>query len=250
MSSAPITIPSAMNSAGGLSYDFHIHSALSPCGDMDMTPNNIVNMARLLELDAIAVSDHNTIGNAEAAVKVGERVGQLVIPGMEVETAEAVHVLTLYPDIERAKPVAEAVYKALPDIKNKPDLFGKQAFMDDEDNIIGYEDKLLLSSTTITLDELLYMVRDVGGVFVPAHVDRHSYSILMNLGFIPEELDIAMIELSKNVTSIDEYLKNRPDLGKYKILRDSDAHYLEDISEPVNFLEFCSIDEFFAEYGR
>ena len=111
-----------------LSYEFHIHSALSPCGDMDMTPNNIVNMAKLLGLDAVAVTDHNSIGNAVSAMKVGERVGQCVIPGMEVETAEAVHVLTLYPSIDRAKPVADAVYSALPDIKNKPELFGKQAF--------------------------------------------------------------------------------------------------------------------------
>ena len=230
-----------------LSYDFHIHSALSPCGDMDMTPNNIVNMAKLLELDAVAVSDHNSIGNAEAAIKVGKRIGQCVIPGMEVETAEAVHVLTLYPSIDRARPVAEAVYAALPDIKNKPELFGQQAFMDEWDNIAGYEDKLLISSTSITLNELLYMVRDVGGIFIPAHVDRHSYSILTNLGFIPDDLPIDGIEFSKNVRSVDEYLSNRPDLKGYKILRSSDAHYLEDISEPVNFLNISQVNELFND---
>lgn len=228
-----------------LSYDFHIHSALSPCGDMDMTPNNIVNMAKLLGLDAVAVTDHNSIGNAVSAMKVGERVGQCVIPGMEVETAEAVHVLTLYPSIDRAKPVADAVYSALPDIKNKPELFGKQAFMDEYDNIVGYEDRLLLSSTTITLGELLYIVKDVGGLFIPAHVDRHSYSILTNLGFIPEDLNVDIIEMSKNVADIDEYLNNRPDLRGIRILRNSDAHYLEDISEPVNFLNIKNPSEIF-----
>lgn len=228
-----------------LSYDFHIHSALSPCGDMDMTPNNIVNMAKLLGLDAVAVTDHNSIGNAVSAMKAGERVGQCVIPGMEVETAEAVHVLTLYPSIDRAKPVADAVYSALPDIKNKPELFGKQAFMDEYDNIVGYEDRLLLSSTTITLGELLYIVKDVGGLFIPAHVDRHSYSILTNLGFIPEDLNVDIIEMSKNVADIDEYLNNRPDLRGIRILRNSDAHYLEDISEPVNFLNIKNPSEIF-----
>ncbi len=228
-----------------LSYDFHIHSALSPCGDMDMTPNNIVNMAKLLGLDAVAVTDHNSIGNAVSAMKVGERVGQCVIPGMEVETAEAVHVLTLYPSIDRAKPVADAVYSALPDIKNKPELFGKQAFMDEYDNIVGYEDRLLLSSTTITLGELLYIVKDVGGLFIPAHVDRHSYSILTNLGFIPEDLNVDIIEMSKNVADIDEYLNNRPDLRGIRILSNSDAHYLEDISEPVNFLNIKNPSEIF-----
>lgn len=236
---------STISSVKMFSYDFHIHTALSPCGDMDMTPNNIVNMAKLLELDAIVISDHNSIGNAEAAMKVGERIGQCVMPGMEVETAEAVHVLTIYPSLDRAKSVAEAVYDALPDIKNKPELFGYQAFMDEWDNIVGYEDKLLISSTSITLNELMYMVKAVGGIFIPAHVDRHSYSILMNLGFIPDDLAVDGIEFSKNVRSIDEYLSNRPDLKGYKIFRNSDAHYLEDISEPVNFLGLDRIDELF-----
>ena len=88
------------------SYDFHIHSALSPCGSMDMTPGNIVNMAKLLEIDAIAVTDHNTIGNAEAVMKAGKSIGVSVVPGMEVETSEGVHVLTLYPDLERAREVS------------------------------------------------------------------------------------------------------------------------------------------------
>lgn len=241
MSCARTTISSAKM----ISYDFHIHSALSPCGDMDMTPNNIVNMAALLGLNAIAVSDHNSIGNAEAAIKVGERIGVRVLPGMEVETAEAVHVLTLYPDIERARPVAEAVYSALPNIKNKPELFGQQAFMDDMDNIIGYEERLLISSTSIDLDELMYMVKEAGGIFVPAHVDRHSYSILMNLGFIPENLEVDGIELSKGVRDADEYLSNRTDLKGYKIFRNSDAHYLEDISDPINFLDIDNPTDLF-----
>ncbi len=212
---------------------------------MDMTPNNIVNMAVLLGLDAIAVSDHNTIGNAEAAMKVGRRQGMCVIPGMEVETAESVHVLTLYPDLDRAKYAADAVYSALPDIKNKPELFGRQALMDENDNIIGEEDRLLLSSTELDLNDLLYLVRDAGGLYIPAHVDRHSYSILISLGFMPENLDADGIEISKNVKDVDEYLKNRPDLRGRKVFRDSDAHYLQDISDPVNFLDISSVTELF-----
>lgn len=212
-----------------------------------MTPNNIVNMAQLLELDAIAVSDHNSIGNAEAAMKVGKRQGLCVIPGMEVETSEAVHVLTLYPSIDRARAVAEVVAASLPDIENKPELFGKQAFMDEWDNIIGYEDKLLISSTSIALEELQYIVKDAGGLFVPAHVDRHSNSILANLGFIPEGLSVDRIEFSKNVRDVDEYLENRPDLKGYEIFRNSDAHYLEDISDAVNFLDIDSVEDLFKK---
>ena len=105
-------------------YDFHIHSCLSPCGDNDMTPNNIVNMAALLGLNAIAVSDHNAVGNVRACMEVAKEVGITVLPGMEVETEEEVHILTLYPTIEAAENAALEVHKKLPTIKNRPEIFG------------------------------------------------------------------------------------------------------------------------------
>ncbi len=216
----------------GIKYDFHMHSALSPCGDMDMTPNNMVNMAKLIGLDAIAVTDHNSIGNARSAMKVGESVGLKVVPGMEVETNEEVHILTLYPDISAAEYVAEIVYSRLPDIPNKPEIFGAQAFMDEEDNVIGYEDKTLISSADISINELFGYVEEAGGIFIPAHVDRHSYSVLTNLGFVPDDIDIKYIEVSRRTTDVAAYLESRKDLKRYGILRNSDAHYLEDIGEP------------------
>lgn len=216
----------------GIKYDFHMHSALSPCGDMDMTPNNMVNMAKLIGLDAIAVTDHNSIGNARSAMKVGESVGLKVVPGMEVETNEGVHILTLYPDISAAEYVAEIVYSRLPDIPNNPEIFGAQAFMDEEDNIIGYEDKTLISSADISINELFGYVEEAGGIFIPAHVDRHSYSVLTNLGFVPDDIDIKYIEVSRRTTDVAAYLESRKDLKRYGILRNSDAHYLEDIGEP------------------
>ena len=216
----------------GIKYDFHMHSALSPCGDMDMTPNNIVNMAKLIGLDAIAVTDHNSIGNVRSAMKVGESVGLKVVPGMEVETNEEVHILTLYPDIRAAEYVAEIVYSRLPDIPNNPEIFGAQAFMDEEDNVVGYEDKTLISSADISINELFGYVEEAGGIFIPAHVDRHSYSVLTNLGFVPDDIDIRYIEVSRRTTDVAAYLESRKDLKRYGILRNSDAHYLEDIGEP------------------
>lgn len=220
-----------------LYYDFHIHSALSPCGDVDMTPNNIVNMASLCGLDAIAVSDHNSVKNVKAAVTAGKRIGLSVIPAMEVETEESVHILTLYPDIKAAEEVAAIVYDALPDIKNRPEIFGEQLIMDCDDNVTGVEEKLLISPSAISINTLFDIVKGVGGLFVPAHIDRHSYSILTTLGFMPQDLDIKMIEISKNTTDISAYLENRPELKKYKVLRNSDAHYLDKISEKGAFLE-------------
>ena len=210
-----------------------------------MTPNNIVNMAALSGLDTIAISDHNTIGNVKAAMEVGKSCGVKVIPGMEVETSEEVHILTLYPSLEAAEVVAKEVYKRLPDIKNKTEIFGEQIYMDCDDNIVGYEDKLLISPADISFDELYDLVKSVGGLFIPAHVDRHSYSVLTNLGFIPEEFDIKFIEVSTATTDLESYLQARSDLKKYKVLRNSDAHYLENMSMKDAFLDIDDIQDLF-----
>lgn len=217
-------------------YDFHIHSCLSPCGDADMTPNNIVNMAKLSGLDTIAISDHNTVGNVRAAMSVGERVGVKVVPGMEVQTAEEVHILTLYPSIEAAEVAAKAVYARLPDIKNRPEIFGEQVFMDENDAVTGYEEKLLIASAEMDVRELFDLVKSVGGAFIPAHVDRHSYSVLTNLGFIPDDLGITKIEVSRKTEDLEAYLKSRSELSGYRIFRSSDAHYLGDIASAEAFL--------------
>ena len=227
-------------------YDFHIHSLLSPCGDKDMTPNNIVNMAMLLGLDAIAVSDHNSIGNVRSSQEVGKACGVTVIPAMEVETAEEVHILTLYPSIDSAEEAYKEVYKSLPSIKNRPEIFGEQIYMDSEDNIVGYEEKLLISPTNLSINNLFDLVKSVGGIFIPAHVDRHSYSVLTNLGFIPDDLDIKHLEVSKYVEDLPAYLSNRPDLEKYFIFRNSDAHYLQDIAEKNSYLDIKNISELFG----
>lgn len=226
-------------------YDFHIHSALSPCGDEDMTPNNIVNMAALSGLSAIAISDHNTVGNCRAAMKVGKACGVEVIPAMEVETAEEVHILTLYPSIEAAEEAAKRVYESLPDIKNRPEIFGRQLKMNENDEITGEEERLLISPTTLTIEEVFKLTQDVGGIFVPAHVDRHSYSVLTNLGFIPDNIPIKYIEISKRVEDVDAYLKDRSELLNYRIFRNSDAHYLCDISTQEAFLNIDNINEIF-----
>lgn len=231
-------------------YDFHIHSALSPCGDKDMTPNNIVNMAAIIGLDAIAISDHNSVGNVRAAMKVGEQVGVKVLAGMEVETAEEIHILTLYNTIEAAEEVARKVYDALPDIKNRPEIFGNQYYMDEDDNIVGEEEKLLISPTTIQVEDLTKLVKSVGGLVFPAHVDRHSYSILTNLGFIPEDLAIDGIEISKKVGDVDAYISSRPDLANYRYIRNSDAHYLTDIAERDAFIKENNINELFERRAK
>lgn len=210
-------------------YDFHIHSALSPCADNEMTPCNIIGMAKIMGHEIIAISDHNSVKNAEAVMKAGQREGINVIPGMEVETMEEVHILTLFKNLETAKFAANIIYDKLPNIKNRPEIFGEQCIMDEFDNIVGYEEKLLLSPAAVSVNELFEIIKNVNGIFIPAHIDRHSYSVLTNLGFIPDDIDIKYVEISGNVDSAKDYTNSRPFLKKYKITRSSDAHRLDNL---------------------
>ncbi len=218
-----------------LYYDLHIHSALSPCGDKDMTPNNIVNMSIIKGLDIIAVTDHNSCGNVRAIMEVaGDRL--LVIPGMEIETSEEVHIVCYFPDIESCENMGEYVKKHMSGIKNQEEIFGEQLYMDAEDNIIGKEENLMVTATNLDIFQVVEKVREFGGVAVPAHIDRSSYSILSNLGFFPPELVFQTVEITaKNRLKMEkEYVE------KYNIISNSDAHYLEDIAEPEFSVDIMS----------
>jgi len=213
--------------------DLHIHTALSPCGNNDMTPNNIVNMAFLKGLDAIAITDHNSSENVKACIDVGKRVGITVIPGMELQTKEDIHVICLFKNIDFAMRFQDYVYNNLTTDKNNEKIFGKQIIYDEEDNIIGYNDRLLLASSNISFDEAFYRVKELEGVFIPAHVDRDSFSVISNLGFIPDYLEIKIVEYNSL-----EKLKKFVEVGiidkNYKFIKSSDAHNLGKILERGN----------------
>lgn len=211
-----------------LYYDLHMHSCLSPCGDDDMTPNNIINMCSMLGLDAIAVSDHNTALNLPAVFTAAEQTNLLVVPAIEVCTNEEVHVLCLFYTLNDALSFGMEIYEFLPAIENQEDIFGKQLIMDENDFIIANEPRLLINALTISIDRLLKIVSGYDGIAIPAHVDKSSNSIISNLGFIPSEYNFSCIEV-KN-------LENNIDFDGKKI-SNSDAHYLEHIAEPSNYVD-------------
>lgn len=227
--------------------DLHIHSALSPCADDDMTPNNIINMAILKGLDIIAVTDHNSCANLPALTDVAKKSGILLIPGMEVQTKEEVHIICLFKRFEGAMRFSEIVYNSLPNIINDEKVFGRQLVFDSSDNIIDTIDKMLLSSTILSVNDVFTLVRGLEGVCIPAHVDRTGFSIITNLGFIPPELKVKTIEISKK-NSPEAVFKKHPFLKKYKYIVSSDAHYLWDISERQSFLnlEYLNMTELFS----
>ena len=224
-------------------YDFHIHSDLSPCGDGDMTPNNIVNMAYIKGLNMIAVTDHNTIENYKAVHKAAQELGILVIPGIEINTKEEVHVLSYFRSYESAKAVSDLIYESLPNIPNKSDIFGEQNIYNEHDEVVGKLDKLLISASKYTLGEIYTIVKKHNGVIVPAHINKKSNGILGVLGFFPEDIKFDFIELFLN-KELDE--RTEKIIKKYKRLINSDAHSLENISEPLNYIELEKKEDIFS----
>lgn len=214
-----------------LKYDFHLHSCLSPCGDNDMTPYNLVNMAKLLGYDIIALTDHNSCLNCPAAIKAGEEAGITVVPGMELCTSEEIHAVCLFPDLKKALEFSDYVKSTMPPVKNDASIFGEQLIMDSTDRIIGNEEILLTAASGISIDDAVKEVSRFGGAVFPAHLDRASYSVLSVLGFMYPEMGFAAAEFTHKAY-IPQYEEKHPLLKEMKKLRNSDAHYLENMVEP------------------
>ena len=220
-------------------YDLHIHTALSPCGDDDMTPCNIVGLAALCGLDVIAVTDHNSALNCAAVEKAGREAGIIVLSGMELETAEGVHVVLLFPSAAAAEECGKEVGSRRLLVPNKPDIYGSQLIMSHDDRVVGEEKNLLVTATDIGVYETVELARKYGGVAFPAHIDRPSHGILQMLGDIDEDMGFTAVEISSFAG--DEFVNKWINRG-YTVMRNSDAHYLENINQrSVNFLELDSL---------
>lgn len=219
-----------------LYYDFHIHSCLSPCGDKDMTPNNIVNFAKIMGYDVIALTDHNTALNCPAVAKLAEANGITFIPGMELCTSEEVHIVCLFYTLEDAMRFSDYVKSTMPPIKNKPSVFGEQSICDENDNVIGQEEALLVTASGISTERVVKKVAEYNGICYPAHIDRSSFSILSNLGTIGEYFGFKCAEIY-DILKEDELKKNHPYLNELKIISDSDAHYLENMRLPEQVID-------------
>lgn len=219
-----------------LSYDLHIHSCLSPCGDDDMTPANIVGMAKVIGLDLIALTDHSTCKNCPAFAAAAEAYGMKVLFGMELTTSEEVHVLCYFASLPDAMAFDALVYEQLPDIPNTPALFGNQYIYDENDQICGTEEKLLISATAIPFGRVYDLVSGFHGIMVPAHINKPTTSLLGNLGFIPPDSKFSCVEV-KDLSQWDTLKEQFPYLKKCNVLSSSDAHDLNTLREPLYFLE-------------
>ena len=219
--------------------DLHLHTCLSPCADMQMQATAIVVQAIKVGLDMIAICDHNSAENVAAVVKAGQKEALSVIPGIEITSSEEVHILGLFGTEQDLMGVQEVVYENLPG-ENSEEAFGPQIIIDEWDNTIGTNNKLLIGATNLTLEDVIEIIHQWSGLAIASHVDRERFSLIGQLGFIPNGLVLDAIEISKPGAAIKEY--------GYPVLCSSDAHFLEDIGK--NYSCFMVEEASFEEIAR
>lgn len=221
-------------------YDLHVHSCLSPCADDDMTPNNIAGMAAIKGLNVLALTDHNSAKNCPAFFEACKRQGIIPIAGIELSTEEDIHLVCLFEFLEDAMRFDVEVSNHVLPIINRPEIFGEQLILDENDELIDKEDLLLISPTDLPIADAVELVRAYGGHVHPAHIDRETNGIMAVLGDIPSEYGFKVFELreSKNLEMLSKTVE---ELSKNNMLICSDAHQLWNISEAENYL--CIDDE-------
>jgi len=208
--------------------DLHIHTTLSPCGDLDMHPAGIIDRAARKGLGIIGITDHNTTRHCALASRLAARKGILVLMGAEVTTKEEVHCLAFFEDFDSLAEFQLFLDENLPDIMNVPELFGDQVECDEFENIIHEEKKLLWSAINKSIGDLESFVHRHGGIFIPAHIDRQKNSIFSQLGFLPAGLKADALEISRHTTPA-KMAESNPEILDFTIIRSSDAHFPNDI---------------------
>ena len=207
--------------------DLHVHTVLSPCAEIEMIPPLIVAEALERGITLIAITDHNGTANISAVQEAAAGSGLSVLPGMELQTREDVHVLCLFDTLEQAQAWQALVDQALPPLRNQPEYFGDQLIVDKEGDFIAREERLLLVATSFSLEEAWQRVTDLGGLFIPAHVDRKTFGLIETLGFVPPTLPIEALEISRHLKP-NQIPSRLPQISGYPLIQSGDVHRLEE----------------------
>jgi PHP family Zn ribbon phosphoesterase len=215
--------------------ELHVHTVLSPCAGVEMIPPLIVQKALECGINLIAVTDHNASENARVVIKAAEGTGLAVLPGMELQTEEEVHVLCLFDTVEQLEALQVLVDQTLPDIPNNPEFFGEQFIVDKTGEFIRREDRLLINSTNLSIEEVCRSVKKLDGLFIPAHVDRQAFGLIYHLGFVPPDLEVDALEISRYLTPA-EAVEQFPQIAGYPLIQSGDVHYLDDFLGINQFL--------------
>jgi 3',5'-nucleoside bisphosphate phosphatase len=207
--------------------ELHIHTVLSPCGDVEMIPPLIVETALKHSINLIAITDHNASDNVPAVIKAAEGLDLVVLPGMELQTQEDVHTLCLFDTIDQLDTFQSLVDENLPEIKNNVEYFGEQFVVDYSGEFVRRKEQLLITATRLSFEKAFQAVTDLGGLFIPAHVNRQVFGLLYHLGFVPPDLAIEALELSRHITP-DQARLEFPQIHGYPLIQSGDVHYLDD----------------------
>jgi PHP family Zn ribbon phosphoesterase len=210
-----------------LRADLHVHTVLSTCADVEMIPPLIVQRALERQIDLIAITDHNASANVRAVQQAAEGTALTVLPGMEVQSREDVHLLTLFETLEALEAWQQEVDAALPDLPNKPSFLGEQFVVDATGEYIRSEERLLLTATRLSIDEIFERVARLEGIVIPAHVERSAYGLLPTLGLISDKWQLSALEISRHLTA-QQAIATFPILRGYSLIQSGDVHRLDD----------------------
>jgi len=216
------------------SADLHIHTCLSPCAELEMLPEFVIERAQDLGLQIIAVTDHNSAENVAAVVKAAKGTGVTVLPGVEVQTREEVHLITLFDTLGQVLFWQEQIYANMPLLENDEAFFGEQLVLDASGEPAGYLNRLLVTATDFSVEDVVQHVCQLDGLCIPAHVDRTMYSIIANLGFVPPDLDVTGVEISTAIGPV-EARERFPQLVRYSLVANGDAHRLKEMVRRTTF---------------
>ncbi|MBN1596844.1 MAG: PHP domain-containing protein [Bacteroidales bacterium] len=204
--------------------DLHVHSMLSPCGDMTMNPARIIQAAKTKNIDILGITDHNSTLHSKLMIELGAENDIKVLPGVEVNTSEEIHCLAFFENLDITNRFQEFLDENLPDVPNNSTLYGFQVLVDRDGNIIKEIDKLLVSALKCSIYEVAEKVYELGGIFIPAHVDRPYNSLLSQLGSIPNDLKLDALEVSARFGA-GQFREMHPELKDYTLITNSDAHH-------------------------
>jgi len=205
--------------------DLHIHTCLSPCAELEMSPRAIARQAKIRKIDIIGICDHNSAENAAALIEAAAEMNVTALPGLEVTSVEEVHILALFDDLDAALELQSVIYSQLSGV-NDEEAFGMQVVVNAGGEVLRFNQKLLIGATTLSVDRVIRHIHDLDGLAIASHIDRPSFSLISQLGFIPEELPLDALEISPLTTIPEARRRFNPLLP---LTTSSDAHTLEEI---------------------
>lgn len=227
--------------------DLHVHSLLSPCAEIEMTPRHIVKRASENGINLVAITDHNVSGNVKAAIVAGQSYGVTVWPGVEVESKEGGHIVVIFDSLRKLKSFQDVLDENMTELKNNPDKFGGQFVVDEEDEFVREEERFLLAPVNIAADDIAALADELGGVAIVAHIDKPAYSLLNYLGFIAPGSGFVAAEVSRNSLLELADKKMHRLVGGLTYITNSDAHRMDEfLSGPRNhiYMKEATIKEF------